>query len=80
MLQLTSQMKHSIMFGTHLGHVKDMRLYEGEGRHEEQSGSGRQAGRHHQQSTDDDDDDNRDELEQCSTLLVAANTVSTTGP
>lgn len=25
------------------GHIRDMRLYEGEGRHEEQSGSGRQA-------------------------------------
>lgn len=33
-----------IMFRTHLGHVKFMRLYEeNEGRHEEQSGSGRQA-------------------------------------
>lgn len=28
----------------------DMQRYEGEGRHEDQSG----AGRHHQQSTDDD--------------------------
>lgn len=34
-----------------LDHVWDMRLYEGEGRHEEQSGAGRKAGRHHQQST-----------------------------
>lgn len=52
------------------GHVKDMRLYEGEGRHEEQSGSGRQAGRHHQQSTGNDDDDDRDELQHLF-LLVA---------
>lgn len=29
-------------------HVNDMRLYEGEGRHEEQSGTGRQAGRRKQ--------------------------------
>lgn len=48
-----------------------MRLYEGEGRHEEQSGSGRQAGRHHQQSTDDDNDD-RDEVERRNTDFVSA--------
>lgn len=53
------------------GHVKDMRLYDGEGRHEEQSGSGRQAGRHYQQSTDDDDDD-RDEWEQSNTGWVSS--------
>lgn len=48
-----------------------MRLYEGEGRHEEQSGTGRKAGRHHQQSTEDDDDDDDDMDEACSADFVS---------
>lgn len=46
-----------------------MRLYEGEGRHEEQSGSGRQAGRQTSPTStnDDDDEDDGNELEQCNT-------------
>lgn len=59
-----------------LDHVWDTCDYEGEGRHEEQSGSGRQAGRHHQQSTDDDDNG----MSAALTLLVAANTGRTADP
>lgn len=63
----------------HVGvHVMDMRLYEGEGRHEEQSGSGRQAGRQA-------DITNRAQMMMTGmraalTLLVAANTGSTADP